>query len=727
MKKTIFFTLFAILTFIWQGMAQEVQVGNGTETDKHIPIEPYYKYSYSQQIYLASEINTSGTITEIKFKWNGYGDMSDSDEWTIYMGHTTKTQFDSNTDWVDVSTLTQVFSGTVTFPSTGSDAWVTIDITDFDYNGTDNLIIAVDENAPDYDLNGNEFYAFATSNNRSMAYYNDSNNPDPASPPTANNVQAYVSNIIFVGIQQSCPNPLNLTVSATSLTEATVSWDAGSATQWELEYGPAGFSQGSGTMVTGLTSPSYNITGLTSGQDYDVYVRADCGGGDYSAWANTSWYQPAEGDECQYAINLTVNSDCSSATPYNIDFSNAVDVGHFSCDSNGTNYGRWFNFTAPASGKVKISSSNDGNEFVILDGCGGNEIVCDDAGTEFIVTGLTSGNTYVMAYWNDSSSATETDICLEEVLYTNPVFTTTVNPDCGNSQFTVDVEVTDLGGASSVTVSDNQGSTSQQLTAPGTVTFGPYADGASVTFTVTSNDDSSYTSSETVEYYCPPANDACETATEISSLPFNETLDATNATNNNGSIDICSDPSDTYQVKVMNDGVWYKFTVGTANGDITVTVDPDGWDAEVQVYSGNDCNNLSCVDRSDSGGTGGQESVTFTPSDNTTYYVNVGYWSSSDGSEGPFTIDITGSSTLAATTISANDFRFYPNPTQGVITWDAQGTVDRIQVVDLTGKVLFDLTQPRNNSLDISRLNKGVYLLNVQMGDKQGTYRIVKE
>ncbi len=430
--------------------------------------------------------------------------------------------------------------------------------------------------------------------------------------------------------------------------------------------------------------------------------------------------------------------------------------------------------------------------------------------------------------------------------YSQPQFTTTINPDCANSQFSVDVEVTDLGGASSVTVSDDQGSTSQQLTAPGTVTFGPYADGTSVTFTVTNDDDNNYSSTQTVEYHCPPANDecdnaialtlstdytcdneisgtlinathssqsdysdnyvdvwytftpsqdggyvfvsedsyvdiwsgdcsnlsrisqdhynhrqivsltggttyyvsvtdyddfagdfnlcvypkppvpsndACETATEISSLPYHETLDASGASND-GFTEICSEGSTNYY---MNDGVWYKFTVGTASGDIIVTIDPVSWDPELQVYSGTDCNNLSCVDHIDDGLSGDPETITFTPTDNTTYYVNVGYWDSSDGSEGPFTIDITGSSTLAATTISANDFRFYPNPTQGVITWDAQGTVDRIQVVDLTGKVLIDLTQPQNNSLDISRLNQGVYLLNVQMGDKQGTYRIIKE
>ncbi len=719
------FSLLVFFAFAWQIQAQEVQIGSGSETGKHLPIEPYYGYSYSQQIYLASEINASGTITAIKFHWNGAADMSDSDEWVIYMGHTTKTEFTGNDDWVADTLLTEVFNGTVTFPSPGSDAWITIDISDFDYNGTDNLIIAVEDNAGSYDSNNNEFFCSATTTDRSIEYHDDNNNPDPANPPSASNVQAFVSNIVLVGITPSCPAPINVSANPTSLTEATISWEANGGNTWILEYGPSGFSQGSGTVINNITTTSYDLTGLTEGQSYDAYVKADCGGGNYSSSVMIRWTQPAQGQECQYAIDMPVVSDCSTATPYTLDFSSAFDIGTTSCDTYGSNYGKWFKFTAPNSGKVSFNHAGQTVEVAVFDSCGGNEILCQGAYTgnsntdtsSVAITNLTAGQTYYMLVWRDANSGS-TDLCLEEMLYSNPVFSLTPVGDCANNQFNVNVQVTDLGGASSVTVSDDQGSATQQLTDTATVTFGPYTEGTNVTITVTNDTDTSYTDSHSIQYYCPPANDACSTATEIASFPYQDTLDATHATNNNGSISVCSN--------VMNDGVWYKFTVGTAVDNITVSVSPNGWDAEVQVYSG-DCNNLSCVARSDSGGTGRSETLTFAPSDNTTYYVNVGYWDDDDGAEGPFTIEITGNSTLAVSQFSTSDLRFYPNPTTGIIRWNATGTVEHIQITNLAGQVLMDTEQPAGNTLDISRLPQGVYLLRVRMDGNEGVYRILKE
>lgn len=83
-----------------------------------------------------------------------------------------------------------------------------------------------------------------------------------------------------------CPQPIDLEATP-SATEATLTWtETGSATSWVVEYGPEGFAQGAGTTVNDTDgSASQTISGLTPVTVYDFYVRADCGGGDISAWS----------------------------------------------------------------------------------------------------------------------------------------------------------------------------------------------------------------------------------------------------------------------------------------------------------------------------------------------------------------------------------------------------------------------------------------------------------
>lgn len=169
------------------------QIGYSSTTGQALPIEPYFGYSYSQSIYLSSEINFSGKITSIKYYYSGNG-ITKSNSWTVYIGHTNKSEFSSTADWVPFSQLTQVYNANISASVSG---WITIDITDFDYNGSDNLVIAVDENTIGYDDDADEFYCTSQTNNRSIVYYNDSTNPNPSSPPTAEFIKKYTPNIIF--------------------------------------------------------------------------------------------------------------------------------------------------------------------------------------------------------------------------------------------------------------------------------------------------------------------------------------------------------------------------------------------------------------------------------------------------------------------------------------------------------------------------------------------------
>jgi len=95
---------------------------------------------------------------------------------------------------------------------------------------------------------------------------------------------AWLGPLTFV-TPPSCPAPTSLTANTPSATSADLAWtEAGAATSWEVEYGAAGFAQGTGTAVVTSTNP-HNITGLTSNTAYGFYVRAICGAGDTSTWS----------------------------------------------------------------------------------------------------------------------------------------------------------------------------------------------------------------------------------------------------------------------------------------------------------------------------------------------------------------------------------------------------------------------------------------------------------
>ena len=122
-----------------------ISIGGGEVSDYNVPANHYYKYGWTDMIYLQSEINTVGNITKIRFQV----DPATSIPYTatnqkIYMGHTTLSAFpssivkeNSQTNYVS-SNYTLVYDGTVSWTV----GWVEIVLqTPFPWNNTNNLLI----------------------------------------------------------------------------------------------------------------------------------------------------------------------------------------------------------------------------------------------------------------------------------------------------------------------------------------------------------------------------------------------------------------------------------------------------------------------------------------------------------------------------------------------------------------------------------------------------------
>ncbi|MFO7659278.1 MAG: M6 family metalloprotease domain-containing protein [Candidatus Cloacimonadaceae bacterium] len=199
-------------------------IGTEANTGKGLPFEPYYGYSYSQSIYLQSEIDAPGAvISKLAYKFNGNSVFTDAVK--IYMGHTNLTSFANTSSWIPLSNLTLVYNGSITTSLTAGWIELTLD-TPFAYNNTQNLVIAFDENTAGYHANADEFYCTATTGTRSILFYNNTNNPDPASPPTSGvflSIKTYVPNVKLTMTTESYAAPVpRLSIAQNGI---LLSWD----------------------------------------------------------------------------------------------------------------------------------------------------------------------------------------------------------------------------------------------------------------------------------------------------------------------------------------------------------------------------------------------------------------------------------------------------------------------------------------------------------------------
>jgi hypothetical protein len=83
---------------------------------------------------------------------------------------------------------------------------------------------------------------------------------------------------VSVTTKPPCFAPTALSARYLGGDSARLNWTGGGAALWNMEYGPAGFSHGSGTFISGISSSTYVVSGLSKGISYDFYVQDSCAG-----------------------------------------------------------------------------------------------------------------------------------------------------------------------------------------------------------------------------------------------------------------------------------------------------------------------------------------------------------------------------------------------------------------------------------------------------------------
>lgn len=235
-----------------------LQIGSGTATSPSLPISSCWNFTYSQQIYTQEQIAQAGGISMLRFLYQS-GPNTNSRNWTVYVGHTTKTSFTTLTDWEPVGNLTQVFSGDVNFPAAGN--WLEVPLNEpFQYNNVDNLIIAVDENSAGLNCTI-QWGSFTSGANTGMYVRYDGTNPNPANPGAASGRVADIPQVQL----EICSFALSVTPAAASICPGeggvVLTADAGDAHVWSPATG-LNTTMGASVSADPDVTTTYSVQGV---------------------------------------------------------------------------------------------------------------------------------------------------------------------------------------------------------------------------------------------------------------------------------------------------------------------------------------------------------------------------------------------------------------------------------------------------------------------------------
>lgn len=273
-----------------------VSIGDAssTTTNYSLPVNMYYNYSLTQQIFTADEIGMAGTISAISFEYTNTSAFT-MDNVQLYMMNVSKDNFTSTTDMVSISAADLVWQGTFTAQQ---DGWITITLTTpFSYNGVDNLLICMYDSINGYPGNAYKFRCTSTATDYpgeylAMAYYSDSYVPNLSDVSTFSGSKSrynYRDNIqltITPSGSSICAKPAFLHALDITAHEATLSWASTTAGNYQIEYKMASDSVWTTAVVA---DTSYDLSLLQSNTAYDARVKAICGVDNESGYRNASF------------------------------------------------------------------------------------------------------------------------------------------------------------------------------------------------------------------------------------------------------------------------------------------------------------------------------------------------------------------------------------------------------------------------------------------------------
>ena len=591
-----------------------------------------------------------------------------------------------------------------------------------------------------------------------------------ASLPNGSDVQLRISNTWLAGdyyfhvdnlnaVQQSSTPPncdAILTLTEDVGVEGNISWDiaTGIPTGYNLTVGSSsGAFDILATSDVGLVT-NYSLGSLEYSTTYYVIIEPFNDNGTATGCVEQTFVTedaPPAGTDCNNPLivaSLPYNASDNTAN-YGDDYSGspgASGCGTTSSYLNGDDVVYAYAATSDTSINVALSSigSTYSGVFVYTD-CADIGSACvagvgnasSTANYDFDVE-VTNGTNYyiVISTWATPQSTTYT-LDITENTCTSATVAYSVISDCDISGgFNIEVDITDMGTATDLTVSDDQASPTQSATGTTTLTFGPYVNEIDVVITVVDDNDANCTlmSGTLTQIACPPDNDDCAGAIALTPgtvFESNSVVGSNAGATGSGETPApsCSlyDPADPTG---FGGDIWYSVVI-PADGNLTIeTVDNGGpsTDSGMQVYSGT-CGALVAVECDDDDGNGAFSQVVIDAADGLageTLLVRVFEYAGND--EMNFLISAYSASLSIDDVDNQEAFTFYPNPVKNTLTLNAQNTIEQVAMYNMLGQEVLRATPNTVDSdLDMSSLQTGTYFVKVTIANVTKTIRVIKQ
>ena len=331
-SKLLLMTLLAMIAGgVSPAWADELTVNDGTNTNQYIPVFGNYvdtQNTISEFIIPADRLEdlTGGTISGMTF----YLSSPQTGAWgsavfEVYIKEVTAASYESTSANTE-GTNTVVYSGSLD----GSQSTMGVTFSNNYVYGGGNLLIGFKVTTAGT-WKGTYFYG------ESLSY--GSNNAFHYGTSSQSGRDSFLPKVTFAYTAGSgiLKKPTAVTASNITMNSATIDWTAGGdETSWEISSSTSADEPAADDSYTTVNTNSYNLTGLTAGTTYYVYVRA-VNGDNKSKWSAVCSFTPGV---------LTINNTSTTTNSY-------VPIYGYDMDS----YKVKSQFVLPASSLTSLSET----------------------------------------------------------------------------------------------------------------------------------------------------------------------------------------------------------------------------------------------------------------------------------------------------------------------------------------------------------------------------------